>query len=219
MKASGRKKMGTFIVLDGVDGGGKTGAARFVRDTLTRNGRSVILTREPGGTPEGLALRHLLLSTAAHDWLPMAELMLMNAARVQHVQKVILPAIRNGDIVICDRFVSASIAYQHAGHGLPENVVRDIHRLAIDDIWPDLTIILDLDPAIGLARSRGRLAEQASDEGRFEALDLDFHKRVRESFLRQAAGRPDRYFVVDANRTPAAVQKDVVERVLIAVGD
>jgi dTMP kinase len=203
-----RSTRGMFVVLDGGDGGGKTGAAVFISNALARLGIPAVLTREPGGTAEGQELRQLLLSSQSR-WVPMADLLLMNAARVQHVTKVIVPAVERGDIVVCDRFVSSTLAYQHAGHGIGKDVVLDIHRLSTGDLWPDLTIILDIDPEIGLARSRKRLAAGALDEGRFENLDLEFHRRVRNSFLEQSLDRPESYVVVDASQPPEQVYEKV----------
>ena len=172
--------------------------------------RPHVVTREPGGTPEGEQLRALLLSGAADRWDPLAELLLMTAARVQHVRQVIRPALARGEVVVTDRFVGSTIAYQGGGDGVSEAFIRALHRDAADDLWPDLTIVLDVDPAIGLARSHRRLAALGADEGRFERLDLAFHRRVRASFLEQAARDPDRHAVVDASQAQAEVREAVV---------
>jgi dTMP kinase len=205
---------GLFVSLDGVDGGGKTGAIAALNNALTAKGRTPLLTREPGGTEPGLALRKLLLSESSFDWTARAELLLMNAARAQHVERVIRPALACGQVVLCDRYVAASLAFQGAGRGLPQAEILDLHRIATGDLWPDLTIILDIDVRRGLARSRRRNAEAALDEGRFEALDLDFHERVRRSYLEQAAAWPERYAVIDADRSQDVVQRDVQNSVL-----
>lgn len=201
---------GTFICLEGVDGGGKSGAVLFLNEALSAAGHDVLVTREPGGTAEGLALRRLLLAEDAFDWLPMAELLLINAGRVQHAQNVIRPAIAGGKIVLCDRFVASTIAYQGAGRGIPQATIREIHHLAVGDLWPDLTVVLDVNPRTGIARSRKRLDDAQVDEGRFEGLDLDFHDRVRQSFLAQAAEHPKAYVVVDAGREVEGVHRDVL---------
>jgi dTMP kinase len=205
---------GLFISLDGVDGGGKTGAIAALSEVLTAKGRVPLLTREPGGTEPGLALRKLLLAENSFDWTSRAELLLMNAARAQHVERVIRPALSEGRVVLCDRYVAASLAFQGAGRGLPQPEILELHRIATGDLWPDLTIILDIDVRRGLARSRRRNAESALDEGRFEALDLDFHERVRRSYLDQAAAWPERHAVIDADRPQDEVQRDVQARVL-----
>jgi dTMP kinase len=209
---------GLFISLDGVDGGGKTGAIAMLQRLLAEAGFDPLVTREPGGTEGGLALRRLLLAEHGYDWTPMAELLLMNAARAQHIERVIRPALDAGRIVICDRYAAATLAFQGAGRGLAEADILALHRIATSDLWPDLTVILDIDIRTGLARSRGRNAAAGLDEGRFEALDLDFHERVRLSYLDQAARWPERYAVINADRAEAEVQQDVLDRVLEAIG-
>jgi dTMP kinase len=209
---------GKFIVLEGIDGSGKTSALARLEAVLRSEGWDVVATREPGGTTEGAALRQLLLARGAHDWLPMAELLLMTAARVQHVDKLIKPALARGAVVLCDRFVASTIAYQGGGRGIPAAEVLALHRLAVGDLRPDLTVLLDLDPPEALARSRGRLAAGTIDESRFEDLDLAFHERVRRSFLEQAAARPDAWRVIDAGRPQAVVVQEVVTAVRAALG-
>lgn len=209
---------GFFVSLDGVDGGGKTGAIAALSESLSAQGLPPLLTREPGGTEPGLALRKLLLAENSFDWTSRAELLLMNAARAQHVERVIRPALAEGRVVLCDRYVAASLAFQGAGRGLPQDEILELHRIATGDLWPDLTIILDIDVRRGLARSRRRNAEAALDEGKFEALDLDFHERVRHSYLDQAAAWPERYAVVDADRPQDAVQREIQARVQARLG-
>ncbi len=201
---------GVMVCLEGVDGGGKSGTAAHLAAALVAAGIEVVTTREPGGTEAGAALRKLLLAENAFDWSPTAELLLMNASRRQHLDRLILPSLEAGRIVICDRFVGSTLAYQGAGRGLSNDLILDLHRLTVDDFWPDLTIVLDLDPATGLARSRSRLQESKTDEGRFEALDLEFHQRVRQSFLDQAAEWPSRYRVIDASQPVEAVQAEAL---------
>lgn len=197
---------GAFIAVEGVDGSGKSGVVRHLTAALAARGRDVLGTREPGGTPQGEALRGLLLSGEDAAWDPRAELLLMTAARVQHVARVVLPAVAAGRVVVSDRYAGSTLAYQGAGRGMAEALIRDLHAAMVDDVWPDLTLVLDLDPAIGLARSRRRLATDAIDEGRFESLDLPFHQRIRAAFLAQAAAAPDRHVVVDAGGSPETVQ-------------
>ena len=173
---------------------------------LAERGLAHVVTREPGGTPEGERLRALLLSAEGGAWTAMSELLLMTAARVEHVAQVIAPALARGEVVVSDRFVASTIAYQGAGRGVSEALIRSLHEGAVGGLLPDLTIVLDLDPAAGLARSRRRLAAAGADEGRFEALDLAFHARVRRSFLDQAQGAPDRHAVIDAGPSQSDVQ-------------
>lgn len=204
---------GRFIVLEGGDGAGKTTVLAALAEALTQAGHSVLMTREPGGTAEGLALRSLLLARTHTEWDPRAELLLMTAARVQHVQRVIAPALAAGRTVLCDRFVGSSLAYQGSGRGLDPALILRLHRELVGDLWPDQTLLLDLDPALGLARSRGRLARDASmDEGRFEALDAAFHQRVRAAYLELAQARG--WSVIDAGQALA----DVVSAAVGVVG-
>ncbi len=196
-----------FLVFEGGEGAGKTTAMAAVAASL---GERAVVTREPGGTPEGLALRALLLAGDAPDWDPMAELLLMVAARVQHVARVIRPALAAGRVVLCDRFVGSTLAYQGVGRGLDQGFILDLHRAAVG-LLPDLTILLDVDPRVGLLRSGRRLAASGQDEGRFEGLDLSFHERVRASFLAQA--KMSRSVVIDA----AAPEQDVRTAVTDAV--
>lgn len=197
---------GAFIAVEGVDGSGKSGVVRHLIASLQAQGHDVLGTREPGGTPQGEALRGMLLSGEDDTWEPRAELLLMTAARVQHVARIVLPAVAAGRVVISDRYAGSTLAYQGAGRGMAETLIRDLHAAMVDDVWPDLTLVLDLDPAVGLARSRKRLAVDAIDEGRFESLDLAFHQRIRAAFLAQAAAAPERHVVVDASGTPGEVQ-------------
>jgi dTMP kinase len=210
-------QQGRFIVFEGGDGAGKGSALAAVAGTLAANGLDVLATREPGGTPEGLELRGMLLSAAGSVWDQGSELLLMTAARVQHVKRVIRPALAAGRIVLCDRFVGSTLAYQGGGRGLPLPLIRDLHRIFVDDISPDLTVLMDVDAAAGLSRSRRRLAgaqaEGGADEGRFEALDLGFHERVRAAFLEQAEAAPDATIIIDAGRALDSVLPDVVDRV------
>lgn len=205
-------RRGRFIVFEGGDGAGKGSALAVAAKALATEGFDVLSTREPGGTPEGLALRALLLSAAGSVWDQGSELLLMTAARVQHVSRVIRPALASGKIVLCDRFVGSTLAYQGGGRGLPQSLIRDLHRTFVDDVRPDLTVLLDVDAATGLGRSRRRLAGAEADEGRFEALDLSFHERVRAAFLEQAAATPEAHIVIDAAGAAESVGRDVVSQ-------
>ena len=200
-----------FVVLEGGEGSGKTSAMGMLAAALQSRGHDVLQTREPGGTPEGLALRSLLLAGKGPDWDPYAELLLMVAARVQHVRRVIAPALAAGRTVLCDRFVGSTLAYQGAGRGLDVALILDLHARVVGDLWPDLTVLLDVDPVVGLSRSKQRLAHAGADEDRFEMLDLAFHERVRAAFLAQAADRPS--VVIDAGDSLADTQRNLVDAV------
>lgn len=194
-----------FIALEGGEGAGKTTAISAIAGRLKSHGRDVVVTREPGGTLAGNALRALLLGNDGLVWEAAAEHLLMAAARIQHVEHVIRPAINRGAIVLCDRFIGSTIAYQGAGRGLSESFIRQVHASTTLDLWPDLTLLFDIDPGTGLARSRRRLDRTGSNEARFEDLDLGFHERVRRSFLDQANADADRQIVIDASRSAAEV--------------
>jgi dTMP kinase len=202
-----------FIVFEGGDGAGKGGALVTLAAALTADGHDVLSTREPGGTPEGLELRALLLAASGAVWDQGSELLLMTAARIQHVKRVIRPALAAGRVVLCDRFLGSTLAYQGGGRGIEADLILDLHRRFVEDFRPDLTVLLDVDPATGIGRSRRRLADDATDEGRFEGLDLGFHQRVRASFRAQAAQDPYRTILIDADRAIDVVQQDVVSHV------
>lgn len=203
-----------LIAVEGIDGSGKSGVVRHLADRLRERGATVLATREPGGTPEGESLRALVLAGRDDAWEPESELLLMTAARVQHVRRVIEPALARGEIVVTDRFVGSTLAYQGHGRGLATDFIRDLHRQAVGDLWPDLTLILDLDVATGLGRSRHRLSTDAIDEGRFEGLDLGFHESIRAAFRAQAQEAPERHAVIDASGTPEQVQAAALAAVL-----
>ncbi len=209
---------GRFIVLEGGEGAGKTGTIAFLAAELRARGFDVVTTREPGGTPEGAALRRLLLAGEGFDWTPEAELLLMTADRAQHVARVVRPALAAGRIVISDRYAGSTLAYQGAGHGLDRELILDLHRRALNDLWPDLTLVLDVPPEIGLRRSIARLGSEGVDEGRFEGLDLDFHRRVRQSFLDLAAAAGRWARVIDATATPETVKAEALAAVLGLLG-
>ncbi|MFC7052946.1 dTMP kinase [Hansschlegelia quercus] len=204
---------GLFVAVEGGDGAGKSGVIVALMRHLEARGVSALATREPGGTAEGEQLRALLLSGDGEAWDPRSELLLMTAARVQHVQHVIMPAVARGEVVVSDRFVGSTIAYQGAGRGLPLPLIRILHDQAVGGLLPDLTLVLDVDPRTGIARSRKRLDASAIDEARFEGLDLGFHDRVRSSFLDQAAQAPERHAVIDASLEPEAVQSAAIAAV------
>jgi dTMP kinase len=203
---------GAFIVLEGGDGTGKTSAAAHLAAALRDWPGGVVLTREPGGTPGGQAIRGLLLSAEGQEWEPAAELLLIAAARAQHVAQVIRPALAAGRVVVCDRYVGSTLAYQGAGRGLDLAAIRTIHALTTGDLWPDLTVLLDVDPARALARGVARLRAEKSGEDRFEALGLEFQRRVRQGFLDQAAAGG--HVVIDAAQAIEAVAAAVADAVL-----
>ena len=195
---------GRFITLEGGEGAGKSTAQAYLAEKLTAQGISVLQTREPGGTPLAEAIRRNLLSLDEEAPVEMAELLLVFAARAQHLSKVIEPALNQGQWVLCDRFTDATYAYQGAGRGLSPNHIGKLETLVQGDRRPDTVILLDMPPEIGLARARARGALD-----RFEQEKHAFFERVRQGYLRRAAEFPDRYVIVDAAQELSEVQKSL----------
>ena len=210
---NGHHRSGLFLTLEGLDGSGKTTQARLLADRFRKEGRQVVETTEPGGTALGDAIRALLLGAPASHFSPTAELMLFFAARAQNVDKVIVPALQSGKVVVCDRFTDSSVAYQGAGRGLGENVVLELERIVCRGLTPDLTLVLDLDPEVSLRRAAGRILEEGRFRDRMHQEELGFHRRVRETYLRLARREPRRFRVIDAAPGIPAVAARVWEAV------
>ena len=195
---------GLFITLEGGEGAGKSTQSRRLKSALEQLGREVILTREPGGTPEAEKIRDLLVQRDGGNWTPMAECLLFFAARQMHVETLIKPALNAGKIVICDRFTDSTIAYQGYGHGFDIPTIGQIAKLSLGDFKPDLTFILDLPVSEGLSRSlkqKDSAAGKENTEDRFEKLKVDFHEKLRQGFLEIAANDKERCVVVDATQS------------------
>ena len=195
---------GRFITIEGGEGAGKSTAQSYLAEKLTAQGISVLQTREPGGTPLAEAIRRNLLSLDEEAPVEMAELLLVFAARAQHLSKVIEPALNQGQWVLCDRFTDATYAYQGAGRGLSAKHIGKLEALVQGDRRPDTVILLDMPPEIGLARARARGALD-----RFEQEKHAFFERVRQGYLGRAAEFPDRYVIVDAAQERSRVQKSL----------
>ncbi len=205
--------MSFFISFEGIEGSGKSTQVQRLQAGFNEQGFEVTVTREPGGCPIANAVRSILLDPANHAMVPRAELLLYAAARAQHVDEVIRPALAQGHIVLCDRFIDATIAYQGAGRGLDENLLNAINIQATGGLLPDLTLLLDLPVEIGLARAKDRndlLLMEA--ESRFELESLAFHHRVRTAYLEQARQFP-RFRVIDASGSPTNVAEKIRETV------
>jgi dTMP kinase len=202
---------GVLIVFEGGDGAGKSTQIRLLRAAIERTGRDVVITREPGGTSIGEGIREVLLSRASDAMSDRTEALLYAAARAQHVDEVIRPALEKGAVVLCDRFVDSSIVYQGVARGLGEEHVAELNRWATGGLVPELTVLLDVEPAEGLRR-----ATEGRDADRLEAAGLDFHRRVRDAYRRRADADPDRYLVLDATRSVEelhdAIRQPVLER-------
>lgn len=196
---------GCLVVCDGNNGAGKSSVIRDIHEFLTAAGHNVLVTREPGGTVIGEKIREVVLDPSTPELCDTTELLLFAAARAQHIQEKIIPAIEAGQIVICDRFTPATIAFQHYGRGLPLDLVKSINSFALNGFAPDLNIILDVDPIVGMNRVKRR----GEKLDRMELQKLEFLSKAREGFLRQAVDDPDSFVVVDASQSFECVSSQV----------
>ncbi|WP_404933071.1 dTMP kinase [Nitratireductor sp. L15S-10] len=202
---------GFFITFEGGEGAGKSTQITQLAASLREQGHDVIITREPGGSSGAEAVRHVLLSGAAEPFGPAMEAILFAAARSDHVEQVIRPAIERGTIVLCDRFLDSSRVYQGVTGNLDRDFMQSLERVTVNDMVPDLTLILDIDPEEGLRRANARRGTEAPD--RFEKEALATHRRRRKAFLEIAKAEPERCVVIDAampaDRVATAVQRAV----------
>ena len=204
---------GYFITFEGGEGAGKSTQARRLAERLSTLGRTVVLTREPGGSAGAEAIRALLVSGAADRWSPVSETLLMYAARRDHIERVIEPALVRGAWVVCDRFADSTRAYQGAGGGTDPALIAAMERFVLEDVVPDLTLIFDLPPAVGLARAAARGGEM-----RFESKGMIFHETLRAGFLEIAEAEPGRCALVDATRSMDEVEAAVAAAVRTRLG-
>ena len=185
---------GKFISFEGIEGTGKSTQAKLLQQSLLGLGYEVILTEEPGGTLISLRVREILLSVDHTNMKPLTELLLYNAARAQHIEEVILPALNRGAVVITDRFTDSTFAYQGYGRGIDLDLLESIDKIATNGLRPDITVLLDLDVETGLKRNR-----RINKTDRIELEDVEFHKRVRKGYHKLAAKEPERIKVLDAS--------------------
>lgn len=198
---------GKFLTIEGTEGVGKSTNLAFVRDWLTARGIEVVVTREPGGTPLAEEIRSLLLSKRDEAVDETAELLLVFAARAQHLAHVIKPALARGVWVLSDRFTDATYAYQGGGRGLSKSTIEQLEQLVQGDLRPDLTLILDIDVELGLNRAR-----QRGELDRFESEAIVFFERVRSAYRQRAAAAGERYALIDAGQTLSEVQQNIAEQ-------
>lgn len=202
--------MARFITFEGIEGSGKSTQIRHLFEFLRGRDIEVLMTREPGGTLAGEKVRGILLDPMMKGLIPRAELFLYAAARIQHIEEVIQPALAAGKVVLCDRFVDATVAYQGHGREIPLSEVKVVNSLAALDLKPDLTFLLDLPVEAGLKRARARNeADAASATSRFEQEDLAFHGRVREGYLAIAAADRPRVKIIPADQPVDRVAKQI----------
>lgn len=209
---------GLFLTVEGIEGSGKTTQLQRLAEAIRATGRSVVVTKEPGGTQLSDRVRAILLDPNEEGMDPITELLLYAASRRQHVVEIIEPALRAGSVVLSDRFTDATLAYQGFGRTLNFDHIRQLNAMATGGREPDLTIIFDLPEQEGLDRAKRRnlTSQQSQNESRLEGEDLRFHRRVREGYLSLATARPARYLVVDArggiDEIAAATRKQISER-------
>ncbi|MCB2096543.1 MAG: dTMP kinase [Parvularculaceae bacterium] len=198
-----------FISFEGGDGAGKSSQINRLADYFRARGETVRLTREPGGSENAETIRALLVEGAADRWSPMTEALMMYAARADHLEEVIRPALSRGEVVISDRFADSTMAYQGIAGALGESAVKNLHDLVVGADDPDITIILDVPVDVGLTRAGGRGAR----ESRFESKGAAYHDRVRQAFLKIARDNPKRCVIIDAAKDENAVFQSVAEAI------
>ncbi len=208
------KKTSLFITLEGGEGTGKSTLIRSLNDYFFKNGCDVILTREPGGTEGAEAIRDLLVKGSANRWNAMSEICLFYAAREDHIVRVIKPALEQGKVVISDRFFDSTRAYQGELGVHENNVINCLEENIVGQCLPDLTLILDIDVKIGLARANSR----KDDEGRFEAKKIEFHEKLRQNFINIAQKEPKRCKIIDANQTREQVFDEAINHIKTLYG-
>lgn len=182
-----------FITFEGGEGSGKSTQIDFLSDFLKKKGAKVLSTREPGGTPSAEIIRDLVTKGDPNKWTPLTESLLMWASRTEHVEKLIRPSLEDGKWVLCDRFYHSTYAYQGIGYNLGIEKMRAIKNIVLGDFKPDLTFVLDIDPLVGIERTKKR----NSDEDRFEKMNIDFHNKLRHAFIEISKEDPHRFVLID----------------------
>lgn len=204
--------VGRFITVEGGEGTGKSTQVKLLEEYLSSKGIDVVITREPGGTEIGTELRRLLCTGDKDKFDPIAEALLYYADRRIHLQQKIWPALEKGSWVISDRFADSTMAYQYYGYNkrVPKKILEDLYNITVGDFYPDLTLILDIDPQIGLSRSMVKNSQYEEQEIRFESRKLDFHNNLRNGFL-EIAKTADRYVVLNAEQSVHDLHSDIVK--------
>ncbi len=210
--------MGFFLTIEGCEGAGKTTAKGVVLQWLKAAGHEFIETREPGGTPLAEQLRSLVLSEHEEIVTDTTELLMVFAARSQNLSQRIEPALAEGKVVVCDRFTDATYAYQGGGRGIDEQCIAVLEQLVQGDRRPDMTLLLDIEPELGLARAKGRAIEQGGSLDRIEQEAIEFFHRVRNVYLERAERYPGQYVVVDGGRSIAEVEANIIKALQVRLG-
>ena len=208
-------KQGLFVTFEGGEGAGKSTQIRMLADQLRAAGHEVLVTREPGGSPGAEAIRHVVLSGAAEPFGPEMEAVLFAAARADHIDRTIHPALERGAVVLCDRFVDSSRVYQGVTGGIDRGFMESLERTTVEDMMPDLTLILDIDPEEGLRRASERRGGSQAD--RFEKEALSLHRRRRKAFLEIAKAEPKRCKVIDASRPTGKIAAEIASTIEDAI--
>lgn len=203
-------KQGRFISFEGIEGCGKTTQIALLSDYLKRRSIPHTITREPGGTAVGEGIRKILLHSETIHLTAASELLLFYASRSQNIQEKIKPALERREVVICDRYYHASMAYQGYGRGIPLDFIRKLTDLVCADYRPDVTLLLDIEPEVGLARARARNNAKTEDEGRFEQEDIDFYSKIRDGYL-ELASEDERVQLIYADRPIEAVHRHILQ--------
>jgi len=204
-----------FITLAGIEGSGKTTQIKKIAEFLEKKKQPYILTREPGGTETGKKIRAILLDPDTKGLSSKAELLLYAADRAHHLDSVILPALKSGKYVICDRFMDCTTAFQGFGRGIDMNLIEKIHAIVLEGLKPDITFLLDIDPGTGLNRAISCIAtgERAVNESRFEQESLNFHQKVRQGYLNLAEKEPHRFVIIDSSMDVDSVSEIIIEAI------
>ena len=202
-----------FISFEGIEGSGKTTQAKHTVRFLQDKGHDCVITREPGGTRIGEKIRAILLDPLSKDMDPLTELLLYTADRAQHIKEYILPLLSDGKMVLCDRYYDATMAYQGFARGLNIGLIEKIHKLLFENLKPDITLLLDLPPEIGLERAWKQInnGNRVSQETRFEEERLSFHKRVRAGYLELSRLEPERFRVIDASKDAHEIREEIIK--------
>ncbi|MDP8256387.1 MAG: dTMP kinase [Candidatus Alcyoniella australis] len=206
-----------LITFEGPEGAGKTTLIKRLAARLEQLEMPILITREPGGSPLGARFREMLLEHIEDRPTALTELLLYEADRIEHLEKIVRPALELGKLVLCDRFADATTAYQGYGRGLDLETVRSLNELVLRGLRPSRTYLLDLPVEAGLARTRGRLSADGRDESRFESEQIEFHQRVRRGYLELAAAEPQRFCIVDAQLDPEALYAVVINDLLASL--
>lgn len=204
-------KAGLFVTMEGIEGCGKSTQARLLSAHLQARSIECILTREPGGTRIGDLVRGILLDPKHADMSPRGELLLYAAARAQHVDSIIRPALQEGKVVVCDRYTDSTVAYQGYGLGIDVEIVKSINTIATDRLFPHLTFVFDLEPELGLRRKFGDAVTSSLDADRIEQRTLPYHARVRRGYAKIAEEHPERVTVIDAAQSAEAIHQAVLQ--------